>query len=50
MATGGYGFFDMPQEDKGGPKKPTRQAPGRGVLDGIKKDLQARAAPAGSHA
>ncbi|KAL4855084.1 putative zinc finger CCHC domain-containing protein [Chlorella vulgaris] len=37
-----YGFFEAPQPEaaKGGPRKPTRQAPGRGVLDGIKKDLQ----------
>jgi hypothetical protein len=36
-----YGFFDVPPVEGDGPKKPTRQAPGRGVLDGIKKDVQA---------
>lgn len=46
---GGYGVFDprdvQPQEG-GGPQRPQRRQPGRGVLDGIRKDLQVGGAAA----
>ena len=44
-----YGTFNPATDAKGGdgkpgglPAKPARREPGRGMLDGIKKDLKAR--------
>lgn len=45
---GSYGMFNPATDAKeeGGPQKPQRRMPGRGVLDGIRQDVKARPAPA----
>lgn len=41
---GSYGMFNPTtdaKKEEGGPQKPQRRMPGRGVLDGIRQDLKA---------
>ena len=41
---GSYGMFNpnTDAKEEGGPQKPQRRMPGRGVLDGIRQDLKVR--------